>query len=257
MPDIPDFRLDRLHPERVIAQIRSEGVRTLTGNVFYFTQLLEYAAAQTITLPRVEEVGVGGSPVPERLLAQLQTLFCSARIYVIYGSSEAEPIAVREFTAPHSPLLGYCVGAIHPGLRWQLRPTDAIHEKELGELLVAGPHVVLPEGKEWFATGDIGYVKDNELFLTARRGNETIIHGKQHYQLEHYLQHTQGIRKAAALTNGPAFDIVFEGTATVATVQQSLRQVIAAEAIESITKTHALPLDRRHYSKILYHQLKP
>ena len=256
MPDIPDFRLDQLHPERVITQIRRGGVRTLTGNVFYFIQLLAYATACAITLPRVEAVGVGGSPVPEWLLEQLQTLFCSANVYVIYGSSEAEPIAVREFTAPRSPLLGYCVGTTHPSLRWQFRSTHSVQEKEVGELLVAGPHVVLPEGQAWFATGDIGYVKDNELFLTARRGNETSICGKQHYQLEHYLQHTKGIRSVAALANGHTFDIVFEGTATIAAVQKDLNRVINAEAIGSITKTDKLPVDRRHHSKILYHQLK-
>ncbi len=154
---------------------------------------------------------------------------------------------MREFDGLPLPLLGYCVGAIHLSLRWQFRSTYAAYGQEVGELLVAGPHVVLPEGEAWFATGDIGYVKDNELFLTARRGNETVIHGKQHYQLEHYLQHTEGISSVAALANKHTFDIVFEGTATVAAVQKALHQVIDAEAIGSITKTNKLPVDRRHY----------
>ena len=256
MPDIPDFRLSHVRPERIIAQIQRERVRTLTGNVFYFTQLLAYAEARAITLPQVEDVGVGGSPVPERLLEQLQALFCSARVYVIYGSSEAEPIAVREFTDSSDPWLGYGVGVIHPQLRWQLRPIASAQEKAVGELLIAGPHVVLPAGETWFATGDIGYMKDDKLFLTARRGNEAIIHEKQHYQLEHYLQHTEGVSQVAALANGHVFDVLFEGSATVTAVQKALRQALDAEAIGRITKTNALPVDRRHYSKILYHQLK-
>ena len=257
MPHIPDFRLDQLVPKEIITQIQQEGVRTLTGNVFYFTRLLDHAASQSIELSQVEAVGVGGSPVPELLLERVQKLFRSAKIYVIYGSSEAEPIAVREFTEPKDPLLGYAVGPIHPGLEWKLASGSPLAPEDgRGELLVKGPHVVVPAGEEWFATGDIGYVRDRELFLTARRGNEAVIGGKQHYQLEHYLQHQKGIEKAAALANERFFDIIFEGTLAEAAVRAALNQVIAPDCINTIRRVETLPMDRRHYSKILYRELK-
>lgn len=257
LPDIPGFQLDQLRPEKIITQIQQEGPQTLTGNVFYFTRLLEYAEAQARQLPKVEAVGVGGSPVSERLLLRLQKLFCAARLYVIYGASEAEPIAVREFTAPEDPLRGYAVGPIHPGLRWKLVATDAPPGKEIGELWVTGPHVVLSKDQTWFATGDVGYVRDNKLFLTARRGNEAVIGGKQHYQLEHYLHHQEGINKAAAVVNGRTFDVFFEGITTISAVRASLSQVIDLRWIKTIRRMDTLPVDRRHRSKILYHQLKP
>ena len=254
MPRIPGFQLEALSPEAVVKQIQQEGVHSLTGNVFYFTKLVAYALQYDIQLPTVEAVGVGGSPVPEILLRQLQQIFCSAKIYVIYGSSEAEPIAVRTFTELQDPLLGYAVGKIHLWLEYKLISTGLL--PEVGELLVKGPHVVLPPGKEWFATGDIGYVQDGKLFLTARRGNERVIGGKQHYQLEHYLQHLEGIRKVAALAYEHAFEIVFEGGTEIATVRAALHRVIAPQHISKITKVDTLPVDRRHHSKILYHQLK-
>ena len=257
LPDIPGFRLDQLRPEKVAAQLQSEAVRTLTGNVFYFTRLANYAEARQITLPAVKAVGVGGSPVPEFLLARLQMMFPAAKVYVIYGSSEAEPIAVRKFIEPLDPLLGYAVGPIHPELRWKLGATDCLAPGNIGELLVRGPHVVIAPGQQWFATGDIGYLKDNELVLTARRGNETVIGGKQHYQLEHYLQHQPGVKKAAALARDNAFDIIFEGTASVATVRKALAEVIDTKRINIVRPTHRLPMDRRHQSKILYRKIKP
>lgn len=256
LPDIPGFQLDQLQPEKIIAQLQSE-VRTLTGNVFYFTRLAEYAEACQITLPTVEAVGVGGSPVPERLLARLQMMFPAAKVHVIYGSSEAEPIAVREFKEPLDPLLGYAVGAIHPNLQWKLAATDYLSAGETGELLVRGPHVVISPGQQWFATGDIGYVKDKELVLTARRGNETLIGGKQHYQLEHYLQHQPGVKKVAALARGNVFDIIFKGTTSAAAVRKALAEVIDLKYISTVSQTHRLPMDARHQSKILYHKIKP
>ena len=256
LPNIPGLRLDRLRPERVIDQLRQERPRTLTGNVYYFTQLVDYAETQGIQLPDVEAVGVGGSPVPEPLLARLQQLFVAARLYVIYGSSEAEPIAVREFTRAEAPLRGYAVGAIHPGLRWKLVPTDRLSDGPTGELWVTGPHVVLPDRDAWFATGDVGYVSQGELFLTARRGNEALVDRKQHYQLEHYLYHQTGVKKAAAVVNGPRFDIFFEGVATIEAVRASLVQVIAPACLGTVRRVRQLPTDRRHHSKILYHRLR-
>ena len=256
LPDISGFRLSQLRPEKVAAQLRSAAVRTLTGNVFYFTQLLVYAEARRITWPTVKAVGVGGSPVPENLLKRLQVVFPSAKVYVIYGSSEAEPIAVREFTEAHDPLLGYAVGPIHPGLRWKLAGTAPLALGKTGELLVRGPHVVIPSGQEWFATGDIGYGKDHQLVLTARRGNEAIIGGKQHYQLEHYLQHQPGVKKVAALARGKVFDIVFEGSGSAVAVRAALEEIISSDCINAVRHTPHLPVDARHQSKILYHKIK-
>ncbi|WP_375419556.1 AMP-binding protein, partial [uncultured Hymenobacter sp.] len=185
-------------PARVLAQLRQERVTTLTGNVFYFQKLLAYLADHPATFPLVEGVGVGGSPVPESLLYELKTCFPAADCYVIYGCSEAEPIAVRRCgPAPADPRGGYCVGPVHPGLSLQLaspqplwlptvggqhaavethalpfgRAADsgagasaadarATSKSAAGEILVRGPHVARPEGAEngWLATGDFGYL---------------------------------------------------------------------------------------------------
>ena len=257
LPDMSGFKVAQVQPEKIIAQLRQAAVRTLTGNVFYFTRLLTYAEARLITLPTVEAVGVGGSPVPENLLKRLRILFPVAKVYVIYGSSEAEPIAVRTFNDPLDPLRGYAVGPIHPGLAWKLAPTNRLSSEKIGELLVSGPHVALPDGQTWFATGDIGYVEGRELVLTARRGNETVVDGKQHYQLEHYLQHQPGVEKAAALARDNAFDIIFEGSASVAAVQKALEQVFDLKYVSTVRQISRLPTDARHQSKILYRTLRP
>jgi len=89
VPDLPGGRLAQLDPAHIVAQLTAERVETLTGNVFYFEQLLAYLGQHPATFPAVRALGVGGSPVPERLLAGLHRCFPRAACYVIYGASEA------------------------------------------------------------------------------------------------------------------------------------------------------------------------
>ena len=103
VPDLPGGRLVALAPARIVAQLAAGQVQTLTGNVFYFRALAEYLAGQPAAFPLVRALGIGGSPVPEALLAALAPYFPQAMRYVIYGSSEAEPIAVRTVRAGRTP----------------------------------------------------------------------------------------------------------------------------------------------------------
>ncbi|RZK57845.1 MAG: hypothetical protein EOO59_08885, partial [Hymenobacter sp.] len=91
VPDLPGGGLPQLDPARLVAQLAAERVETLTGNVFYFQKLLLHLARHPATFPAVRALGVGGSPVPERLLAELRGCFPGATCHVIYGASEAEP----------------------------------------------------------------------------------------------------------------------------------------------------------------------
>ncbi|MHB1277877.1 MAG: AMP-binding protein, partial [Bacteroidia bacterium] len=90
--------------------IVQEQVTSLTGNVFYFHKLLRSAKKMNYVLSGVKEVHIGGSPAPEWILADIQTTFPNARVFILYGTTEAEPIAIREYKRQRDPLLGYCVG---------------------------------------------------------------------------------------------------------------------------------------------------
>jgi len=111
VPDLAQSRLAQLDPARIAAQLAAERVETLTGNVFFFTRLVAHLRLHPATFPAVRAPGIGGSPVPECLLAAVQKHFPQATCHVIYGASEAEPIAVRAVAGPAlDPRLGYCVG---------------------------------------------------------------------------------------------------------------------------------------------------
>ncbi|MCC2548868.1 AMP-binding protein [Hymenobacter sp. BT175] len=266
LPDLPWGNLPLLDADAVAAQIAAGQVHTLTGNVFYFRRLLPALLAWPGGFPAVQAVGVGGSPVPEKLLQELQAAFAGAGIFVIYGSSEAEPIAVRRFIsvpAP-SPRDGYCVGPVVAGLncRLRLKPMGEVTlangtRREVGEITVRGAHVAAQTPDGILATGDFGYFDDaGNLWLTGRQGNTTLHQGVQHYQVEQVLQQLPGVERAAARAEPAGFAVYWEGAATAGQVSQALRAAsFPAALFTGLHHRPGLPVDQRHHSKIRYDQL--
>jgi acyl-CoA synthetase (AMP-forming)/AMP-acid ligase II len=263
LPDVPGLDIRRMQPDRIVEQMINQRVQTLTGNVYYFTQLLQYLDLHPADLGHVRAVGIGGSPVPERLAHALRGYFPNANVYLIYGSSEAEPIAVRKLDGPSlDPRLGYGAGSFHPAIRWRIMEGEEVTfggnlSYRSGEIAVSGAHVVTPAGEEWFRTGDYGYVDgQGRLFLTGRRGNGQMHRGVQHYQVEHVLQHVAGVEKAAARSLENGFAVYVTGMATESAVRQSLEQNFPAGLFTGVYFRLELPVDARHHSKIKYEQLK-
>ncbi|MGI4864979.1 MAG: AMP-binding protein [Janthinobacterium lividum] len=281
VPDLPGGRLAQFDPARLVAQLAAEQVETLTGNVFYFQKLLLHLALHPATFPAVRALGVGGSPVPERLLGDLRGAFPNAVCHVIYGASEAEPIAVRAGAGlPLDPRRGYCVGQLHAGLEISLRQPQAIWQPaapataaattqplgnslppnllpyQAGEILVRGPHVAQPaEADNWLATGDFGYFDaTGQLWLTGRRGAAQLVRSVGHYQLEHHLRHLPGVVQVAALPrpDGTAFDVFFVGMTTPEGVRAATETAFGPGLLGQVAQREKLPVDGRHFSKIRY-----
>ncbi|MEP6261474.1 MAG: AMP-binding protein [Gillisia sp.] len=261
IPDIPDFDVRETDPEKIIAQLLDEGIDSLTGNVHYFRILVTHLQKEKIILPDVKKIGIGGSPVPEYLPHLLQNYFVNAEIFIIYGSTQAEPISVRKVTEDRrNPARGYFVGIVHRGIELRIQsPTtgkESTPHFEPGLVEVNGDHVVTTPGNDWLNTGDYGYLNEkDELFLTARAGNDGALEGFTHYQLEHVLAHVPGVNHAAAIFDPNGFRIYVEGKTPVADLRTSLAKHFPAGIISSIEFIEKMPLDARHHSKILYKDL--
>lgn len=261
LPDLTSIN-DQLDPARLVAQLRRERVQTLTGNVHYFNVLLKYLRQHPVALPEVVGVGVGGSPVPEGLVQELRACFPAAAVHVIYGASEAEPIAVRRADAELFDLrAGYCVGTFHPALEWQLRPLGELTcgpaaGHAVGEVLVRGAHVASARPGHWLATGDYGYVADGQLYLSGRQGNERLHQGVQHYQVEHALSRVPGVERVAARAGATDFTVYVQGPAAPAAVAALLARDFPPGLCGAVHFRPSLPVDARHQSKILYDQLR-
>ena len=150
----------------------------------------------------------GGAPVFPPLLQELRSALPKGRVVVVYGSTEAEPIAHLDWDeadaadldamyAGKGLLVGRPVHQIDLRIlinRWG-EPLPAINAREFaelslppeqgGEIVVSGAHVLAGylnsigdeetkfrvEGEVWHRTGDAGYLDaDGRLWLLGRAG---------------------------------------------------------------------------------------
>jgi acyl-CoA synthetase (AMP-forming)/AMP-acid ligase II len=262
LPDVPWAHMDGFSPARIVQQLVEEKVQTMTGNVWYFDALLRHLRQYPVPLPGVVGIGVGGSPVPEPLVRGLQQVFPQAVIHVIYGSSEAEPIAVREVGSEViNPLAGYCVGTLHPSLECRIEHLGYLARgggegQAVGQIQVRGPHVATAAPGQWLSTGDYGYFANEQLYLTGRQGNERVHQGVQHYQIEHLLYHLPGVERVAARADAVGFTLFVQGSASRKAVEELLTKNLPKGLCNNIIFRKKLPVDARHHSKILYDQLR-
>jgi acyl-CoA synthetase (AMP-forming)/AMP-acid ligase II len=83
----------------------------------------------------------------------------------------------------------------------------SLPERQVGEILVAGPSVMKGYHRQprqtaqalrggWLRTGDLGYLADGRLYVTGRRKDIIIRRGRNYYpqDLEHQVKDIQGIR---------------------------------------------------------------
>lgn len=195
-----------VHPALLARQIEAAQATTLSGPPGFFEPLARHCLAHGLRLPAVRALFTGGAPVPPRLLEALHVVLPHAETHVIYGSTEAEPIAGiggREAAWLSAGGLaqgrGVCVGRPVPGSIEVLllhprrgpigdgeRPVAslAVPPGQIGEVVVRGPHVnpgylddpeeerrhkIREGGTVWHRTGDLAWQDAaGRLWLTGR-----------------------------------------------------------------------------------------
>ena len=130
-------------------------------------------------------IGSGAAPLGLELArAAEQRLGCPVRQG--YGLTETSPVTHLTSIETDNPLtIGQCIANTQSRIR-SLDTGEDLGRNETGELLIRGPQVMLgylnkPEetarvidSEGWFATGDIAYVNDDELFFIVDRLKELI-----------------------------------------------------------------------------------
>ncbi|MBP0016131.1 MAG: AMP-binding protein [Cyanobacteria bacterium SBLK] len=206
IPDV-DLRFPgRIRADRAIRQIQKYNPSRLVASPGFLECLLDWCRDRSLTLPQIAKIFVGGAPVMPRTLSQLKEVFPSAKITVVYGSTEAEPISsiseaemTREDWQKMRSGRGLVVGK--PVSEIQLKIISLSEEVNLflsenefkyrclsrgkiGEIIVNGNHVLqgyLQNNDKkmnkihvndliWHRTGDMGYLDEwGRLWLLGRR----------------------------------------------------------------------------------------
>jgi acyl-CoA synthetase (AMP-forming)/AMP-acid ligase II len=223
-----DFRrVDRVDAATVLGQMRAHGVTTCTASPPFFDRLAGHLSRTGEAPPSLRRLLTGGAPVSDAQLRVWRGAFPGTEIQVVYGSTEAEPVAhlsAEERLAavsdvrPASP--GFCAGRLSERVRARVirierGPVELVSGSwegwelpggEIGELVVSGNHVgksyyrnpravrenkiVDASGTVWHRMGDTGYFDGRERFWLAGRVHSTIRRGGA-------LVHPQLVEQAA------------------------------------------------------------
>lgn len=201
---LPNDSLQRpgaVDPVRIGQQLRAERPDRLTASPAFIERLLVDPDA----LSSLRRIDTGGAPVPYALQEKIHAAAPHAQLTVVYGSSEAEPIAhvahrdvsagdVDAMERGDGLLVGRAVDVADVRIlpdRWgtPIGPfsqsdfeAQSVPVGESGEIVVAGPHVVpgyldaddamhkiQVDGTVWHRTGDAGQMDaQGRLWLLGR-----------------------------------------------------------------------------------------
>jgi acyl-CoA synthetase (AMP-forming)/AMP-acid ligase II len=241
IPAVDLRRPDTIDPAPVAAQISQHGVTRVAAPPAFYQRLAEYCESRGIVFPSLIKVLTGGGPVSSRLLDRLQRIAPSAAVTIVYGCTEAEPIA-HVSTAEMRSGNGSAVGEAHglpvgtpvPAIRLRILadrwgraigPYDAAGfdavcqpQGKAGEVVVSGDYVLSRylhsnsneenkfsvNGIGWHRTGDAGYLDDQgRLWLLGPCAARVEDHRGAVYPLpvEDAAMRHDGVRRAAFLAH--------------------------------------------------------
>lgn len=256
---LPNWRLTR-HDHASAAGLHRWIRRNAVRRVLAPPSICEIIAAADAPLD-LDSVFTGGGPVFPDLLLKLTQKLPRAEIVSVYGSTEAEPIA-HQLVAEVPPADwsamrnggGLLAGAPVPEIRLRLVDDEItvtgahVNKGYLDGIGDAGSKPVI-DGEIWHRTGDAGRMDGNgRLWLLGRRGARA---GRLYpFQIEAPARLWPGVLRAA-LVPGVTPLLAIEGdVAHARTWRREAEQVAGLRVIEM-----AIPLDRRHRSKVDYVKL--
>lgn len=218
---IPKINLMKIHEvieDEVLDQITANKVTRLIVSPALLRKVLPKLPEDTA----VKEIITGGAPVSIPLVKDALKQLPRIEFKAIYGSTEAEPICIANFTELAKnqvhPLDGVYTGIPvddielkiirpHEGpVNTEMLETLNLPKTETGEIIVTGEHVnknyyqneaaflahkiTDKNGVVWHRTGDIGYFKNDGLFLVGRKHRIMGFNGKSlhPYPIEQFVE---------------------------------------------------------------------
>ena len=257
----------------VLDQARRHGVTRLSGAPAYMARLAAGLASSGAGLPRVRHVLVGGAPVGQGLCRALIDAFPAARCDIVYGSTEAEPIASVAMTevlaaGGEGHLVGAPVDEVELALVDLPRPAPPLLDARgvdpwrvaagaHGEVVVRGDHVnrgyvdnpaadrenklLGEDGSVWHRTGDVGHLDpQGRLWLSGRtsdlvRVGDVVVHP---LPVEAALDALDGVARAALVAHegAPGGEVAVAVTAGVTAdeVLVAARRALAARGLAGL-----------------------
>lgn len=151
LPARPLAHPERLDPSRILGVLERHGVTTASAAPTFWQHMAEGWRRSGATAD-LRRIAIGGAPLPPRLAAELTAVAPGAEIVGVYGSTEAEPVAILRVGTRAAALAarsasgaGYPLGAPVPAVAVRLAGADgrSVPDGAVGQIHVAGAHVAL------------------------------------------------------------------------------------------------------------------
>lgn len=246
----------------------------------------ELAARHRAAFGRVRLVLSAGAPVRASLLRQVAELFPNAEVHTPYGMTECLPVADISLEGIDDAGIGdgVCVGrpvaevdvAIHPFDDAGRPRRELVTESGVvGELVVRAAHArdgydrlwytehLASDPPGWHATGDVGHIDDDgRLWVGGRVGHVVVTERGVVTPIgrEQAIETVGAVRAAAVVGVGPCGiqKVVAVVETEAAGRSPRLAELALVDAVReaagddivAVLEVDALPVDRRHNSKI-------
>ncbi|MFC4372733.1 fatty acid CoA ligase family protein [Nocardia halotolerans] len=303
LPPLIPSKVGSTDPAHVVDAIQRFGVRTMFASPAVLIPLLARLRAHPTDLDTLDSVFSGGAPVPHWCVAGLRSVLRpEARIYAGYGSTEALPLSTIESRELLDGLVeqaqqgaGTCIGRPTDNVEVRLLaitddpvaswaeaglPVDA---QEVGELVVAGPHVsaryfwppaantvgkIVDGDRIWHRTGDLVRIDElGRIWFCGRKSQRVrTAHGPMFtVQVEQVFNAVRGVARTALVGVGtpgaqrPVLCVELEPGADPVATQTRLRtratEFDTVAPIAEFLIHPGFPVDIRHNAKIGREQL--
>ena len=274
----------------VLAQIERHKIQTTAASPALLSRLLEECESSGATLSSLSSIFIGGAPVFPGLLRKAKQFCPQARVWAVYGSTEAEPmaeialpdIAKVDFDAMEQgkgllagrPVSSISLRVIRDAWGTPIPPLDlAAFERlmttvgEAGEIVVSGGHVLRGylngegdaetkfevDGARWHRTGDLGYMDaSGRLWLVGRcNGKIQDERGTLYpFAVECAAMQDATVRRAALAAVAGRRVLAIEGERTLSL--DAIRKSLSWAQLDQVVRLDRVPVDKRHNAKTDY-----
>lgn len=239
LPAVDVRRPGKVDARRLVEQMQRERATRIVASPALLERVADHCRRAGESLDRVRLIATGGGPIAPTLPGRLQAIAPASVVRMVYGSTEAEPIAaidndqvsisdLQRMREGHGLLAGRSVAGcavriIENRNCQRLGPCTteqfdamAVPVGRVGEIVVSGRHVLQGyadparnaetkidvDGTRWHRTGDAGYLDAaGRLWLVGRCS--AAIHDARGelypFQVEYAASALPGIRRAALL----------------------------------------------------------
>ncbi len=208
----------RFEPAEFLKGIERHRIQIVTGAPPIFIRLINEPAIEKTDLSSLIWCSNGAGPIPVEVINKFEKLTKGVTIHEGFGLSEASP--VTNSTSPAIKQKKGSVGVPYPGCVeaiWDLKNGDFAPLNVPGELLVAGPQVMLGywnrpeetentfleiEGLRWLRTGDIARMDQEGYVWIVDRAKDLIKykgHSVYPREVEEVLHEHPGVLEAAVV----------------------------------------------------------